>query len=62
MSQMILASASPRRKELLEQIRGRVCNLSGKGRGSNHRDGSVGGRYGIVPAKSRGSSLRSTHL
>ncbi len=61
MSQMILGGVATARG-FVTTDRGRVCNLSGKGRGSNHRDGSVGGRYGIVPAKSRGSSLRSTYL
>ena len=62
MSQMIFGVGIAAAKRIVRTDRGRVCNLSGKGRGSNHRDGSVGGRYGIVPAKSRGSSLRSTYL
>ena len=41
---------------------GRVCCLSCKGRGDNHRGGAVCGCHGAIPSKGRGGSIRSAYL
>ena len=53
--ELILASASPRRKELLEKIGLPFTVQPAKGGGTHHAEKPCGGCYGIIPTEGRGN-------